>query len=268
MISRTLFAAVLGWLLAWEPAGAVLGIDGTPNSIVLRPGSSANIPAITTSNSGDVVIICGYGVGPTGGAITGITGAGLTFTKRSQIIIPAGFIAILPNDFVTMECQWAEAPSPLVAVSFTVNYSVSFTEITSTVWAISGSTQPSAPWDPNIALPAYANDQSGSLSNAQVSVSTSNLDDDMLLWFCDAANGGAPDCGVPAGFTPIVQGGASYTSYRYAFKLVSGPQTALVLTNGAPTYWDVIGDAIMGTVNLPGPTPNTPRRPFLHGWPW
>jgi hypothetical protein len=247
---RLLLKLTLACIFWSSSALATLTIDGLPYSNVLRPGVSDTM-VLTTSSPNDVIIICGYGVINTVGPpnIVSITGGGLTFARRSLIQIATNLGGIFPGYFAMLDCWWAHAPTTLSSTSFIVTYSTPLAEVVTTAWAVSGSSLPATPWDTNISLPSYANDQSGASTTPQTTISTDNTKENMLLWFCDSSNLGFETCGTPAGWSPITQGGSVLVSVRYAFKVLRGKQTGLHLqddTHGPSTRWDLIVDAIVG----------------------
>jgi hypothetical protein len=128
--------AQVGQIPGWppvQPASAAvipLSLDGTPQFANASTASLA-LPAFTSSNSNDIILIP---VISNGLPITSITGGSLTFARLTSFT-PAN----------NLDLWWAVAASPLSSVVFTVN-TTGNAFITAGVLAVTGG-KTSAPFD-------------------------------------------------------------------------------------------------------------------------
>jgi hypothetical protein len=188
-------------LLAAEPAlAAPCAFEGNPPSgaqvvVYNSPGGTNSTAGITTTQSNEPIFLTFFAsseqaAGP-GPVVTGITGGGLTFTKRvglgGQLITAC--ISSPQNCLVDFEVWEAEASSPLTGQAFAVTATTGgATGAILGAFGLANTTSPSSPWDPSGSLPATTSDINGTGSVPVVTgVSTSNTND-LILQFCGTAN--------------------------------------------------------------------------------
>lgn len=192
---------------------------GTAASLTANVGTSfANdllIAVVTTYNFA--------GGGGSGAIITSTVtdSAGLTWHLRSRTN------GINGTSFsLNQEVWWALAATP-VGTAVTATFAAQPSQATSlSVFAVSGSPKPSAPWDTNAGLPALQSHMTGfnaAMSQSGVTSSTKA----MLFAFVSYANNGHGNSTDPTGFTAIedVFGGSLSVMQDFKQLTVAGPNT-------------------------------------------
>lgn len=237
MTRRDLIAVLLLWLLPIQ-AWAALALDGTPATAYAGTGSTIAL-TITTTQSNDVLI---FAILPNdGNPASGISGGGLTWTKRTSTVV-----CCFPNN---IDEWWAIAPSPLTGVTITATLSSS-TFYSGALFAISGANT-STPYDVNGSLPVTG------IGNTPLTLSTTNADTFIINEQRFASTSSpTPD----AGWTGIASGGGGYFLVEY--KIVSSPQTSLTISSGSTGSSAVIGDAIQIAGATPTYFPSTALFPL------
>jgi hypothetical protein len=184
-------------------SAATLSIDG---SALANSSAATTSVTLSTTKSNDIIVVA---IEDNGGAITGVTGGGLTWARRATIT----------GGGSNLETWWALAASPLSGVSITVTPTSSgFTTVTA--FGVNGA-HTAAPWDVNAALP---NHSSGTPSDPRSATTTAS--NTMIIGaFRDSTS--SPTAG--AGYTAI-QLNADFALTEY--QIVSSPQTALAVTVG------------------------------------
>ncbi len=189
-------------------------IDGHVQSLF----NATNAPTVTltTALSNDVIVVV-MGSGLDTGAVTSISGGGLTWAKRSSKVLTA---------HLRMEVWWAFAASPLSAVTITVNLSGTPVHGCLEAFGVNGCYSSAAVWDTNGSLPA-SDTTSG--SNPSVVISTSEASNLLLAFYINPDNTLAWAQGVPTGFT-LLDGVATTFTMGVGYKSVSVRQVAVTET--------------------------------------
>lgn len=186
-IEEPLWHERISWGNPWVAGGAPPGPTPPPPPTPAPPpveiaageatgsfGSSLDIGNGVAVEAGDVLYI-GVATDDTV-AVTGISGSGLTFTKRwsGQILTP--------GEPVTMSTWVAIAGAPMSGFSVTATTGSEFDDIVANWILVRGAA--TSPFDPNVALPKVTM----GAPPADVVFSTSNPDD-LLLFFFSGDNG-------------------------------------------------------------------------------
>lgn len=206
------------------------GLVGNPVTVTL-----------STTKAGDIIYL--FSISGTA-TITGISDvAGLTWHNR---IAPFMF-----NSSVNLESWWAYAPNALTADVISITYNTTPTPRIA-AFGINGAASSTAPFDPNVSLPAEHQATGTSNSNT---ISTNNANC-FLISFLRGTNG-LGTITEPSGFTLITTTGSSLTDIGY--KVVSAAQSSQVFTYNWTTSdtAEFIMDAVYG------PSSGTLIRPSL-----
>jgi hypothetical protein len=225
-----------------------LALDGTPNGHASTTGNKDI--TLTTSNSNDVIIMiidtetASPGVYRT---VTGISGGGLTWQKRSSQQWNGS-----TSRSRRREIWWAVAPSPLSAVTFTATLSGLVDTYATLGFAVSGANT-SAPWDTNGSLPAQVVDQTGSSTTPTVTgVSTSDPVASFIFAVWSNSNFNNPSPLAPGtGYTGLLgefTGAGSYdTSVETEYKVGTASSATVTFARSVPN-WGMTVDALQSAV--------------------
>lgn len=224
-----------------------LAIHGTPAHTHDNSGSATSVAAAVTTTVANTILIAvvaPYHTGSSGPpTVTGVSGAGLTWTKRASNTYPNPLSGTIR---VGLEVWWALAPSAVTAQSITATLSSApNNRVDILVFAVSGSPNLSAPWDVNVSLPGFAQN-AGSLNNPTRSINTSATNSMLLGFVAYAWNANAANT-AGSGFTDILAP-TTDNSLRdhWESKLVSAPGAQTVNLTGNQQFWVLIGDALNG----------------------
>ena len=118
--------------------------------------------------------------------VTSITGVGGTWHLRAQDQFQFSAAAADKSD---AEVWWNNTPSSTGSVTITVNYVNSGTVDTAagSVFRVTGC-DPTNPWDGNVSLPAFSQNNTGSPSALTNTISTTDADDLLLNWNCNQSS--------------------------------------------------------------------------------
>lgn len=221
-------------------------LDGSAVLVHGGVGNGTNItrplPALTTSVANDLIVVFVAIEQNTPPAVSSVSSAHLTFTKRSSHVHPAAS----PN--CSTEVWAARVVGTLSSEVITVTLAAGCD-----AWCIAAQAfQNVAPakWDPNAAVPAVGDGTGGSTSVS--GVSTTNPDD---LLFGSWSFTSQPAPAQPSGWTTIasqseiVQGG-SLSSQLVAFLSVSAAQSGVTVTSGGVGNYAAVIDALTSDVSL------------------
>jgi hypothetical protein len=183
-----------------------LALDGTPQSSTGSTGGTPTVTyTLTTSHANDIIIVASESNGT---IITGVTGPGLTFTRRAL------------NTTQTVEEWSAVASAPLSSAPIVITYASSGSFFSACAFAISGA-DTSTIWDSNVGLPVTGG------TAADPTVSTTNANDIIIGIF---RFGSTSDPTPGAGWTTIVAPAGGFFLVQY--KIVSAPQSGLTVAVG------------------------------------
>jgi hypothetical protein len=232
-----------------------LAIHGTPAHTADVTGTISSVSASVTTTVPTVLVavIANLEQTASGGAIrtvTGVSGGGLTWTKRKSLG------DTVSNIFMGLEVWWANATGSLTAQSITATFNLTPNQACDIlVFAVSGSPTPSAPWDSNVLVPCTNSHMatSGSTSPTQNGTVTSTTS--MLLEFLAWDNNGFTNSTVGAAFADIIAVKGS-GSLRQAWGQGASASAGLKVFNFVNNQglWLLIGDALTGDPILE-PTP-------------
>jgi hypothetical protein len=207
-----------------NPRRQGLSIDSSQNGSAAGATAVSSQPLSTTS-PGDIVVACFEAEWPNavGTLSTVKDNAGLTWAKRAGTTMHGG----RANAYNDLECWWAFAPSTLASDVVTGTYGSAFDGATMAVVAVTGftgTTCQTAPWDPNLMVPATTSSPSSGIPSAS-NVATTNAAD-MLI----GVAGGGDYVGYSSGYvgtgftfangTPA-SGTANYSSIGFETMTVS-----------------------------------------------
>lgn len=197
------------------PSGAdPFALDGTPQTTNSGGATSIVIAGVSTTFSNDVVYCVTVG---NGGSITGVSGGGLTWTRRKAITQGSS----------TVEIWSAVAATPLSSVTITPTQT-SLDFFTGLVFAFSGA-HSASPFDANGSIPF------GSTTGAAYSTSNAN---DIII---------GATIGNVAIDSPFTALSATATSnfLSAGYRLVSATQTSQSINWGGTAVVPMVGDAII-----------------------
>ncbi len=283
MILRRALIAGLCWL-PWSAWAVSPTIDGTSVNTDSGnvPGAHADISAILTTSSSPDIIVCSVVVASaTLGSpnnLTGCAASGLTFVLRKRYSNDMDSNCNVPSPCnVNVEIWEAVASATLSAKTITATYTTplclapNFCGSAIVVFGVNGVASTTAPHDPSVSLPVTSF-SSGDAHVTSGSVITSNPDD-LLLWYFGGGSQGQAACAGNQSspeFPWLLVNDAAFPStfcMHVAQLSVSGLVNTAYVSPNVQHSWDVIVDAFTSNAPPP-PTPNPPRRPFAHGWPW
>lgn len=194
---------------------------------------------LSTSQNNCIICVCAY-IENNGGAapaITGITGASLTFASRKTQVGPTGGRS---------ELWWASAPTALGSTTFTVTLAGSTDAIVLSCFGVLGCHSQSNPWDSNVSLPAGAQNGNTSWTPSLTGISTSQAND-FLIMFVGADANFAGSTTVPTSFTSInknAQGHFEFADLATAYQGVTSAQSNQTFTWGSGLTPDHSGQVI------------------------
>lgn len=225
-----------------------LAINGTPGGHVDNSGTATTVAASVTTTVADTIVIAvisAYHIqsGGTAKTVTGVSGGGLTWARRSAQSIPTTNGSIL----VSTEVWWAHATGALTAQSITATFDSAPNQRSEMmVFGVSGSNHLSAPWDVNGGLPATTHSTGTGLTNPSASITTTSTSS-MLLGFLAYAKNGNADNTVGSGFSNILTGVTDNSLggiWEQKAAAASGAQT--VNFTGNQQFWVLAADALNG----------------------
>lgn len=209
-----------------------LALDGTATALLDGVDPTVAKPALTTTHTNCIVIVCSES---NDDQITGISDtAGLTWALRKAVVGDNGF-----GGARVEEVWWARAASILSSDTITVQYGELVSYAAVTAFGISGALASGSPFDTNGALPASTAYVDGG-SATTVALTTSNAND--FLFACYRIGVADPTQG--AGWTLVSGNDASFHLVEY--KIVSATQSGLsaAVGTGAGSQQTGIGDAV------------------------
>lgn len=162
--------------------------------------------------------------------ITSVTGASLTWTKRS---------GVATGGISSLEVWWALAPTPLSGVTITVNFSGNYDAAAIIVVPFKNANT-STPWDSNVAVPASTTSV-GTGADYTPSVVVSTTANNCLLLYSAGTNQswGLPDTVTP-GFTSIAFVFNGTAPVLYACMEVTSAPAASPITGVTETWGSAI----------------------------
>jgi len=180
-------------------------------------------------------------------AVTTVTDTtGLTWQRRSQYqrALDAG------GGYVTMELWWAHAPTAVTGIHATINLDGSANTSNIQSFAVSGCNSPTSPWDPNVSIPKFNTDISGSSNTPTVSGVSTTDTNTLLFGICGLVANGVTQVQA-SGYTLIISSNAEpgagsqrsnlLTEYK---ALSSALSSGSVVTGNTTAYWTILADAI------------------------
>lgn len=227
-----------------------LAIHGTPVETFDQTGTATSIAATITTTSPAVIIavVNAYNFAPAGAirTVTGISGGGLTWTKRGAT---AGQNSG-PSFSINQEIWWANATGPLTAQAITATMSGAVSQnLDMIVFAVTGSPSPSSPWDANGSLPAHTSHMTGVGASMTVT-GTTTATKSMLLAFNAYGWNSHAQSTIPASYSDVLSPhtGTSLNIYwDYQDVTSSGSKTATYGTN--QDFYQITLDALTGDVS-------------------
>jgi hypothetical protein len=186
-------SAYLCFSAVGAPAGTPPTLDGTANGLIVSANSGS--VSLTTADSSDEIIVCVF-VGTTNStvpSVTGVTGSGLTFTKRNA------FNGTDPGNAthrIGVEIWYASAASPLSSETIAVALSTTVDSGFIVAFGVNGA---SGGFDSSVTLPAEGTTSTLSLTTADAY--------DFVLYMSASSQGSNQEQNAPSGYSTIYQGG-------------------------------------------------------------
>lgn len=256
-------------------AGACTGQATAAASLSTSTGQSAAAGAIIVVTT---LAAWAHSVGAAG-AVSSVTGGGLTFQKRAGLTL-AGVSGADP--YSRLEVWWAYTSPGNTTITYTANYSLpSATNFETAVISVqsfigfTGTDYPTNPWDSNSSLPAVgSNEVSGSPTVTGISTTSANTL--LLATAGDAPTSGGLGTTPPAGFT-IIQSlrntsATDNSEIVMEYNVVASAQSGITVAWAAAiSNWTAIIDALAqagtpaGLSNVPGTGGQTIFR-IRQGW--
>lgn len=226
-----------------------LALDGKANN---NGTTSATLAAtLTTTLTDDIIVaIVEMHSNSLTSTVSGVSGAGLTWARRSSVTYA---VANFAGDLLTHEVWWAHAPSALSAQVITASFANigSAAYQTITVFGVNGCSV-ATPWDSNVSLPASANSATATQTTA-LTVSTTNTNTFLLTMLSDDHNPAAYT--ADAGDTLIYSYQSSpYLTSASEYKVLAAALSSSAITpfSGQATDNYIIQiDALQGPVPAP-----------------
>jgi hypothetical protein len=258
-LAFALFRAAIFALCFWPSlAWAALAVDAaTPATGSVSTGTTISL-SISTSGTNRLVVVEGHSertVGQGSHATMSVSGGGLTWHARSQVVLDNAGVPAAYND---VEVWWAYAPTALTAAAITVTFSATVDGGTAVGSAVSGGPCTFAsPWDANGSLPATATSVSTStLSVPGVSTTTANS---MIIGVTGSATATGIVFVATSPFTMIGNAAVNATTNASGTGIeqdvVAATQSAITVpmqNGGTVNSWQMIADAIVDTCAPPG----------------
>ena len=216
-------------------------LDGTATGIA---SSTTTLSAVlTTTSTNDIVCALIYLELSAPGAdrfITGVTGGGLTWNKRTQGTCFYGTGTGGPFPAQSLELWWAVAPSALSAVTITATGNANWDDAAILAFGVSGCNTTN-PWDANASLAARTFHNATPAIPTFANISTTEANDFLIFGF--GTNGNMSAIGtLPTGFTQIGfkqnGGGSLFASVGAAYKAVTSAQSNQTYAWGATIIMD------------------------------
>jgi hypothetical protein len=244
-----------------------LSIDGSASgySVVSAQTGSVTSGALTSANSGDILVIATYGEtrnysGSTAfpatvaGEISDTTGQSLVYAQRGTSIQSACTGTTYPS-WTSLSIFWAYVPSPITASTFTITYGsavgTTIDMLGILVYCVTGFTGGSyqtAPWDadgPYSAMDGTGNDTTPTVTGVSTVSSTG-----LQTWF---AAGNVGSVGSPSSFgAPVVtlSNGSGFNAVQMNASVLAyaSPISSVTVASGqSPANWIAIVDALSTT---------------------
>jgi len=227
-------------------------------------GSTTLAATLTTTGTNRVICALVYleKFSPVPSWVTGVSGGGLTWNKRTQATVFTGSGTPLgAYDPQTLELWWALAPSALAAVPITATFTAASDDAAILVFGVSGCNT-TTPWDSDASL-AARKVNFGGIAPSFANISTAQANDFLIFGFGSNTSQGMGT--LPTGFTTIgstVNGGGSrYASIGACYRGVTATQTAQTFTWGsafttaqAAVLFDALTADTGGSTTAPRPT--------------
>lgn len=224
-----------------------LALDGSAKN-TFSTAASGTVTLTTSANSG--VAIVAY-FGEKSGSlqtITGISGGGLSWAKRTQYTLST-------DAGSDLEVWWAKYNAPLSGVTITITLSGAIDNAALVAFGVSGATG----FDTNASLPAK---NSATSSNGNVTGSTSGAAFLFSVWGSPA--GGTATPGVES---TLIQEAQNSGGSRFAYEIVEYINEATAVSNTQQTVshaseaWGMVMDALSA-----GGGNNVTTSSELHSW--
>lgn len=229
----------------------MLSMHGTPVETIDTTGLVSSLSATITTTTPTVVIavITTENFSPAGTprTITGVSGGGLTWAKRSGQ--SGNFNA--SNGSFNQEVWWANATGSLTAQSITASFSGVPSQASDLfVFAVAGSPSPSSPWDANASLPAKAQSYTGSPTSMTKSGTTTS-NNAMVLAFDSYAWNALSQSTIPTGYFNVLapRTGTGLNIYWNYQNVIGAPGSYTATYGVSQDYWALTLDALTGDVS-------------------
>jgi hypothetical protein len=239
-------SAYLCFSAVGAPAGTPPTLDGTANGLIVSANSGS--VSLTTADSSDEIIVCVF-VGTTNStvpSVTGVTGSGLTFTKRNA------FNGTDPGNAthrIGVEIWYASAASPLSSETIAVALSTTVDSGFIVAFGVNGA---SGGFDSSVTLPAEGTTSTLSLTTADAY--------DFVLYMSASSQGSNQEQNAPSGYSTIYQGGNTggldNRGFGVYYQQYSTTQSGTVVGgSGGSGYYNMM-DALFHSITA-NPAPST-----------
>lgn len=224
---------------------AGLTIHGLPVNAHDSTGTASSIAGTISTTEPCVIlaVVNVYSFTPAAAirTVTGISGGGLTWTKRSSTAGQSG-----TSFSLNQEVWWANATGALTAQTITATLSgASSHSIDLELIAVSGSPTPATPWDTNASLPAKTSHMSGLASMSQAGTTSSTLS--LMLAFADYAWNNHTASTTPTGFidiaAPVINTGLNCF---FEYQALAAPGSKTATWGNSQEFFQLTVDALNG----------------------
>jgi hypothetical protein len=172
--------------------------------------------SLTTSTANVIILTVHNQKVASAQTVSTVTSSHLTWARRTSDAW-VDTVTVFADE--NMEIWWAHASGPLSSEVITVTLTGAIDDASMVAFGVTNCATPTAPWDSNGAVPAFADNVSSSPANVTVSGVSTTSTSPMVIGFI--ATGGSYSPGIPTGTTSIASvrnvGGSTGYSYSSAF---------------------------------------------------
>jgi hypothetical protein len=238
---------------ATEVASAILAIHGLPVETFDNSGAASTIACTITTTLPAIIIAVinteNFSPAGTPRTVSSVSGGGLTWAKRSG---QTGNLSG-SNGSMAQEVWWANATGTLTAQAITATLSGIPSQNTDMmVFAVTGSNNPTTPWDTNGGLPAHNTRMTGTSGSMTITGSLSSTAA-MLLTFDTYAWNSHAQSTIPGGGNSDISPNKTGTSLNMYWNAApSGAAGSKTSTYGvSQDFWLMTLDALNGDAAIP-----------------
>jgi hypothetical protein len=233
-----------------------LSVDASrPTDLTTLKGAttSTTLTISTTGTNRIILVFVATETITTARTVSSVSASGLTFAKRSGL----GYTSNTGGYLGNMECWWAYAAAQQTNLVITVTISGACDSGCAAACAIAGVTNTTAPWDPNVSLPATNVNNTTTANTSSATGITTRFDNTIDLFLWSSGVNPPQSLGVPTGHSNIhsitnisgvVHDSQLITEQRVNSAVLSA--VTIQASSGTQKNWGVIVDALTADVAL------------------